>query len=146
MSTSTPGVSIEELFSLSLSVNSGATAVPVMIGQFVDPDGNLMADRSPMTFSADVTRSLTAGTVVAFSEPNFQGASQLFQPGKYNTGDLTIPNDSIRSLAVPEGWRVTLFEDADFSGEQAVVKAAASSLGAEIDGRTSSLIVENTIG
>ncbi|WP_082743690.1 MULTISPECIES: phage tail sheath C-terminal domain-containing protein [unclassified Burkholderia] len=39
---STPGVSIEELFSLSLSVSSSATAVPVMIGKFVKPDGTLV--------------------------------------------------------------------------------------------------------
>lgn len=37
--SATPGVSIQELFSLSLSVNSGATAVPVMIGKFNDTDG-----------------------------------------------------------------------------------------------------------
>jgi hypothetical protein len=55
----TPGVSIEELFSLSLSVNSGATAVPVMIGRFVDSDG------ADMSVVAGMGLSLGQGRTVA---------------------------------------------------------------------------------
>ena len=54
--------------------------------------------------------------VRVYADDNYHGASQDLVPGLYDTGQLTVGNDTISSLRVPSGWKVTLFSDANFSG------------------------------
>ncbi|MFG2339570.1 hypothetical protein [Streptomyces yangpuensis] len=80
---------------------------------------------------------------IVYTEPKFAGQSQNLVPGRYDTGDLRIPNDSISSVAVPKGLKVTLFEHSGFRGASAVIKADTGDLGASsFDSTASSVTVE----
>lgn len=80
---------------------------------------------------------------IVFTEPRFAGQSQNLVPGRYDTGDLRIPNDSISSVAVPKGLKVTLFEHSGFRGASTVIKADTGDLGASsFDNTASSVTVE----
>ena len=58
---------------------------------------------------------------VVYSLPEFRGiAWRIPAPGKYDLGDgFDIPNDSVCSVAVCPGYRVTLYEHSQFGGETA---------------------------
>ncbi|QIS17622.1 hypothetical protein [Nocardia terpenica] len=79
---------------------------------------------------------------VVYTDPGLQGDYQSMPPGRYDTADLTVPNDSIRSVAVPQGLRVTVFEHSGFTGDSAVIDADTQLLGANLDCQVSSVIVE----
>ena len=81
-------------------------------------------------------------SVEAFTEPGFKGDHQSFPVGRHDLADFTIPNDSISSVTVPPGLRVTLFEHEGFTGASTIVKGDTKGLCADVDGTTSSLIVE----
>ena len=64
------------------------------------------------------------GNVVTFyTDCNFQGQKSELKPGKYNINEMGIPNDSLSSVKVPKGIRVTLFEHGDFQGRKLVLEA-----------------------
>ncbi len=51
---------------------------------------------------------------------NLSGASQKLSPGAYEHPDLEVGNNTISSVSVPRGLRVTLFENSDFTGRTLV--------------------------
>lgn len=79
--------------------------------------------------------------VYAFTGGGFTGSFQAFGPGLYNMSQLTIGNDAIRSIRVPDGWRVTLYHDANFSGKTRVLTSDCQELGT-MSGQVSSILVE----
>lgn len=79
--------------------------------------------------------------VVVYSEPKFQGRSQTLNVGRYNLSDLTIGNDVIQSIKIPEGLKVTLYEHADFQGETFTLSQDAASLG-NFNKLVSSIVVQ----
>ncbi len=69
-------------------------------------------------------------------------ASQKLGVGRYDMESLTtIGNDKLSSLMVPEGLKVTLYDDAGFTGESRVYYADKSLV--LDDNRTSSIVVED---
>lgn len=56
--------------------------------------------------------------VSIFSEYAFEGNTQRLVPGRYDVQDLTIGNDTLKSLWVTPGYRVVLYEHAGFQGER----------------------------
>ncbi|MEO5727343.1 MAG: hypothetical protein ABI134_31500 [Byssovorax sp.] len=97
-----------------------------------------------MTGSATTSSSETGSVppAVVFTEPGLMGQSQVLSVGRYDMSDLTIPDDSISSLAVRKGVRVTLYEHAGFSGTSTVLTANTEALGGDVDGTVSSIVVE----
>jgi hypothetical protein len=79
--------------------------------------------------------------VYAFSNGGHTGSFQAFGPGKYDVGALTIGNDTIRSIRVPDCWRVTLYEHAGFTGSTQVLTRDAAEL-ASMSGQVSSILIE----
>ncbi|MFJ3882431.1 hypothetical protein ACIPW5_33930 [Streptomyces sp. NPDC090077] len=77
-----------------------------------------------------------------FTEAQFKGQRQTLPVGRYDIGDLTVPDDSISSVLVPEGLKVTLFEDAGFSGASTVIETDTEAFGANLENKVSSVIVE----
>src|SRR5207249_8174109 len=55
---------------------------------------------------------------------------------------LTIGNDQLSSLRVPEGWRVTLFSDARFSGMEKTFTSDTPWVGDDFNDITSAVLVE----
>jgi hypothetical protein len=54
--------------------------------------------------------------VVVFDRCDYGGASFGFSPGRYNQNSLGIGSDKISSIRIPSGFRVTVYQNKDFSG------------------------------
>lgn len=82
-------------------------------------------------------------SVRLFDDTSFQGRSVELGPGRYDLPQLEasgMENDSTRSICVPAGWRVTLFQNAGFDGETREVTAPSSDLG-DFQGSASAIVV-----
>ena len=91
---------------------------------------------------------------VAYTEENFQGISwEIYITGEYDLWwkidrevenprlNFDLPNDSIASIRIRPGYRVTLFEHAEFGGDAIVLDADMASLGSEWTKQASSLAI-----
>lgn len=74
--SSAPGVSVQEMFSLSLSVRANATAVPLLVGRFLDKKGSALGTTKGITrianwldYSAQFSEDAVAMKVVVVSTP-----------------------------------------------------------------------------
>ncbi|MBB5367088.1 MULTISPECIES: Vps62-related protein [unclassified Janthinobacterium] len=84
----------------------------------------------------------SAGVVSVYADANFSGKSQTLAPGSYDMGALGgVGNDTISSLRVPAGWRVTLYEHAGFQGRSQIVTADITMLGEAFNDQVSSITV-----
>ncbi len=79
--------------------------------------------------------------VTLFTGGGFTGSFQNLGPGSHDVGKLSIGDNAIRSIRVPEGWQVSLFQDSGFAGKKVDVTRDAAELGS-ISGQVSSLIVK----
>ncbi|MFJ3993084.1 hypothetical protein ACIPWY_31075 [Streptomyces sp. NPDC090032] len=79
---------------------------------------------------------------VVFTQAEFKGESQSLAPGRYDIADLTLPNDSISSIIVSKGLKVTLFEHGGFTGKSALINSDTGSVGADLRSKVSCVIVE----
>lgn len=78
-----------------------------------------------------------------FNEVNYQAESVELAAGRYDVEQLDqtpVQNDTIMSVCVPPGWRVTLFMDGGFAGEQVELTSSVADLGAH-NRSTSSIVV-----
>jgi hypothetical protein len=68
---------------------------------------------------------------VVYALPEFRGVAwRIPAPGEYDLGDgFDIPNDSVCSVAVCPGYRVTLYEHSQFGGETAEFEENEGDLG-----------------
>ena len=122
---------------MALSVNTNITSLGVQknLNKASDALSQSMQRRSSVQASEP--------DAIVFTQAGLQGQSQILSVGRYDTSDLTVPNDSISSVAVRKGVRVTLYEHSGFTGNQAVITADTDALGGDIAGTTSSIVVEN---
>jgi hypothetical protein len=102
--------------------------------------GILMADFPGRGLIDNVIR-LNAATVTLFADAAYSGARQSLGLGSHNIGSLRIGNDRLSSLKVPPGYRVTLYEHANFSGNSKRISADTTMLN-DFNDVTSSLVVE----
>ncbi len=81
--------------------------------------------------------------VTVYKDGDFTGTSQSFDVGFYNDNVLKsgVGNDQISSVRVAPGYRVTLYKDANYSGDSYILTSDSSWLGWFND-VTSSLKVE----
>jgi len=77
-----------------------------------------------------------------YSERIYQGKSQHVGVGMYNIDDLTIGDDTLSSLKVPQGMMVTLFEHADFKGRLRVFTENTPWVGGDFNDITSGIAVK----
>nr|AYM54441.1 ricin B lectin [Phaselicystis flava] len=66
--------------------------------------------------SSLVVEAAPLGQASVFTGTSFQGSAQGFGPGRYNMSAIALGNDRIRSVKVPPGWTVVLYEHKDFEG------------------------------
>ncbi len=78
--------------------------------------------------------------VTIFADGNFSGTSQSLGVGRHDFAALTIGNDKLSSLRVPQGLKVTLYEHGGFAGKSWVF-TTDTPLVANND-MTSSIVVE----
>lgn len=81
------------------------------------------------------------GNVVVYDDSQYRGASQALGIGQYDWGQ--IKNDSISSLKVPTGMKVTLYSDTRFGGKSKMFTADTPYVGDDFNDITSSIIIES---
>jgi hypothetical protein len=78
-----------------------------------------------------------------FDDTGFHGRATDVPAGRFDLAQLEamgMENDSTRSVCVPPGWRVTLFQHAGFDGEVRELTASSADLG-DFQGTMSSIMV-----
>lgn len=60
-------------------------------------------------------------------EGNFSGASKKLGPGKYNAAAMGVGDNALSSIKVPEGLRVTLYDQPGYKGKSLILKAEDAS-------------------
>ncbi|MHC5771824.1 MAG: glycoside hydrolase family 19 protein, partial [Nostoc sp.] len=84
--------------------------------------------------------SPSTNNVVVYDDSQYLGASQVLGVGSYDWGQ--IKNDSISSVKVPAGMKVTFYSDTHFGGQSKTFTADTPYVGDDFNDLTSSLIVE----
>jgi hypothetical protein len=81
--------------------------------------------------------------VTIYEHANFQGRSQVLTKGRYDDAvkQITIGNDTLSSLKVPQGLVVRLYEHFHFQGQFIDIKEDTPAMSQFWDDRTSSIIV-----
>lgn len=109
-----------------------ATMVLMGINRIIVTDGEINAKvvfqvtgkTTSTSTNAQTGKSVTGSVNVGNSESyvtlwtgqNYTGACQKFLPGDYDLDKVVIGNDTVQSIQIPDGWRVTLYQDWHFSG------------------------------
>jgi Domain of unknown function (DUF4476)/Beta/Gamma crystallin len=85
-----------------------------------------------------------ASPMAIFYEGNFSGLSKKLGPGRYTAAMLGMGDNAISSVKVPEGLRVTLFDQPKFNGKSLVLKGedASASYLDDFNNRISSIVIE----
>ncbi len=116
----------------SLEISERDASSTYLIGQqFNDLTSSLIVEEIPR--------------VVAY-EHDMAGNSFSLDPGFYNTNDLTIGNDNISSLAIPDGMWVLLFENMAYEGRSLLLTKSTNTAVLQrnqFDNATSSIMVGN---
>jgi hypothetical protein len=85
---------------------------------------------------------ITEVTITVYTD-RFQGASQELLPGRYRAIDLAVGNNSISSIRVPRGMRVTIQDREDKTGFSRTITTDSDLAGQRFDNNISSLMVED---
>ena len=78
-----------------------------------------------LTSSVMVEKIPTEDLQVTIYRDNFSGTAKTFSPGRYDAFDLKDEEDKLSSIRVPQGMKVTLFENDNFTGRSLVVNRDA---------------------
>ncbi|MCX4241083.1 beta/gamma crystallin-related protein [Paraliomyxa miuraensis] len=104
------------------------------------------SDFNDKTSSVIVRRAQAAKPPVIpaelFSDTNFGGRKQTLAVGRYDHHQLSIGNDTVSSLRVAPGYRVTLYEHGGFTGRTKAFTGDASFVGGDFNDTTSGVVVE----
>lgn len=95
--------------------------------------------------SSSTGNSSDAGGIIMYADANYSGKSATFGVGQYNMSDMInkgIANDSISSIKVPLGYKLTVFRDINFTGDTKVFSADSSYVGNDWNDQVTSFIVE----
>ncbi len=127
------------------------------------PGFNVNAGDFPRTMSVDYVRvyqdrptssgssssgtvsNTSSGDVYIYQDINYGGRSASLGLGDYNMSDLNAKgflNDDLSSIKVPFGYKVTLYEDINFTGATKVITSDTSWIGNDWNDRTTSIRVE----
>ncbi len=79
--------------------------------------------------------------VVIYQHAYYEGTKQELAIGKYNIEKLTIGNDQLSSIRLPEIMKITLYEDAGFKGNSNTLTEDSEYVD-DFNDLTSSIIVE----
>ena len=95
--------------------------------------------------STSGTVNTASGDVTIYQNANYGGRSTSLGVGSYNLASLIakgFKNDDMSSLKVPFGYKVTIYQDDNFSGKSKVITSDASYIGNDWNDQLSSVKVE----
>lgn len=88
--------------------------------------------RTPVLWSAASFYAEQAPSVELYEHVNYQGRRWFLGGGRYQFGFMTNPSPleskTLSSVRIPAGWRVTLYENLNFSGRSVVLTSSSSYL------------------
>lgn len=84
---------------------------------------------------------LTTAQVVIYEHEMYKGKSQTLEAGKYDMKQISIGNDMLSSIKIPKGYKVRLYEHANFEGKYKDYKNDATFIGWDFNDKTSSILV-----
>jgi hypothetical protein len=106
--------------------------------------GGEVATSGAATQTAATGTGASACSVVrVFDDTGYGGQSLELNAGRFDVSHFEgtpVPNDSIRSVCVPPGWRVTLYADSGFAGAHVDLTSSVADL-ADFAGSASSAVV-----
>ena len=85
------------------------------------------------------------GGITMYTDANYGGTAVTFGVGEYDMAAMIsagIPNDSISSIKVPLGYKLTVFQDIQFGGSSKVYSGDTSYVGNDWNDKVTSFIVE----
>jgi hypothetical protein len=129
----------------SMGVTSGSGGSGGSGGSMGVTSGDLTAEASGGAGAGSATTAAggACSVVRLFDDTDFHGRATDLPAGRFDLAQLEasgMENDTTRSVCVPPGWRVTLFQHAGFSGESRELSASSADLG-DFQGSTSSIVV-----
>lgn len=78
--------------------------------------------------------------VILFKNANYCGDSQKLGAGKYTYSEFSVIGDNaLSSIYVPEGMKVILYENKDFTGQQKVITSATNWNGGDFNDKASAI-------
>lgn len=80
--------------------------------------------------------------VMIYEHANYQGAGYELAEGSYDVNRMGLANDTLTSLQVPPGMKVTLYEHSGFTGRSKTFTQNTSYVGDDFNDSTSSIRVE----
>jgi hypothetical protein len=101
--------------------------------------------KSPTRTGLPHTLTLTNCAATIYTNGGYAGTSQCLRTGSYRMSDLKIGNDTLSSLKVRPGMKVTLYEGDQFAGASNVQTADVYQFG-PFDNKTSSIVVSDNSG
>jgi hypothetical protein len=87
--------------------------------------------------------SLAQNYVTLHDQCNYAGRQYTLEAGSYRTYQIKIDNDKLSSIQIPNGWKVTVFENDKFEGRSNTYNSSVNCLDASWRNTTSSIIVES---
>lgn len=82
------------------------------------------------------------GGITIYRDCNYRGTSKVLTEGSYNVSQLGIGNDRLSSFRLSPGYRITIFENANYSGNSASYNNDVSCLGTNWNDRVSSIRID----
>lgn len=79
--------------------------------------------------------------ITIYEHAYYEGKSQKLGIGRHDMASLNIGNDQLSSVKVPKGFKVVLYEHANFSGETMELSKNTEFVGEEFNDLTSSIVV-----
>ena len=92
-----------------------------------------------------VDDSYSNNGITVYSDPNYGGTSFVKNVGRYNMygePNIGLANDTLSSLRIPKGYKVTLYYHGDFGGATLVLTEDTPYLPAWMDNNASGYVVE----
>ncbi|AFY39532.1 Hemolysin-type calcium-binding region [[Leptolyngbya] sp. PCC 7376] len=137
----------------ALSSLKVADGYRVTLYQHHNRTGNSLTHDFSTTYIGDWFNDETSSIVIEKAPPvtiyrdgSYRGRRQELSVGSYNVGGLSyIGNEQLSSLKVAEGYEVTLYEHANFSGDSISFTSNTSYVGNGFDNETSSIKVEKLL-
>jgi len=91
-----------------------------------------------------IAQSLLAqNNVGLFEQCNYSGKSSYLTPGSYKLYQMGIGNDKLSSLQIPNGMRVTIYEDDNFKGKSATYTSNTACIAEGLNDNASSIVIES---
>ncbi len=87
--------------------------------------------------------SLAQNYVTLHDQCNYSGRQYTLEAGSFRTYQIKIDNDKLSSIQIPNGWKVTIFENDKFEGRSNTYTSSVNCLDASWRNTASSIIVES---